>query len=188
MRTRKLVMMIVWMAAACLGASSAEKPEPRSRGVTNTASDLRVIVNVYNGINLPKDELSRAEREAERIFSYAGIQITWTSGLMAADLNDNATGEWGNAALQLRLWPRAVAGNRPSSPDTLGFCLSFKNSDAVVLADAIQKHAVYGGPSFANLLGLAMAHELGHLLLRSAGHSAAGIMRARLTRKSITGR
>lgn len=152
----------------------------------DSAPELRVTVNVYNGINLPTDELSRAEREAERIFSYAEIHLTWTTGPLASDVNSDTPSETTNPpTLQLRIWPRSVAGNRLSSPDTLGFCLSFKNSDAVVLADAVKKHAVYGGASFADLLGLAMAHELGHLLLQSARHSAAGIMRARLTEKGL---
>jgi hypothetical protein len=187
MRAQKLLVATVWMAAACFGAEPAEKPEPGSRGVTDAASELRVMVNAYNGVNLSSSELSRAEREAEKIFLYAGIQLTWATGLLAADLNDNATSERGNAtaSLQLRLWPRAVAGKRPTSSETLGFCLSLENGDAVVLADAIQKRAVFGSTHFADLLGLAMAHELGHLLLRSTAHSAAGVMRARWTEKAL---
>jgi len=169
----------------CFQSWPAEKPEPGPRGVTDAASELRVVVNVYNGVNLSSSELSRAEGETERIFLYAGIQLTWRTGLLAADLNDNATSERGNGALQLRLWPRAVAGKRPSSFETLGFCLSLENGDAVVLADAIQNRAVFGSTHFADLLGLAMAHELGHLLLRSAAHSVAGIMRARWTEKGL---
>ncbi len=146
------------------------------------------MVNVYNGVNLSSSELSRAEQEAEKMFLYTGIQLTWATGLLAADLNDNATSERGNAAasLQLRLWPRAIAGKRPTSSETLGFCLSLENGDAVVLADVIQKRAVLGSSThFADLLGIAMAHELGHLLLRSAAHSVASIMRARLTEKAL---
>jgi hypothetical protein len=79
-----------------------------------------------------------------------------------------------------------MAGKRPTSSETLGFCLSFENGDAVVLADAIQKRAVFGPTNFADLLGLAIAHELGHLLLRSASHSVAGIMRARWTEKGLS--
>ena len=77
------------------------------------------------------------------------------------------------------------AGSRPSSSETLGFCHSLENGDAVVLADTIQKRAVFGPTNFADLLGLAMAHELGHLLLRSGTHSVTGIMRARWTEKRL---
>jgi hypothetical protein len=50
---------------------------------------------------------------------------------------------------------------------------------AVVLADDIRKRAAYSSTKFDDLLGLAMAHELGHLRLRSGAHSVSGIMRAR---------
>ena len=170
----------------CVHSWSAEKQDAERGRVPEAVSELRVMVNVYNGVNLSSSDLSRAEREAEKIFLYAGIQITWTTGLFAADVNDNATSERGNAAsLQLRLWPRAVAGKRPTSAETLGFCLSLENGDAVVLADAIQKRAVFGSTQFADLLGLAMAHELGHLLLQSERHSVSGIMRAQLTEKAL---
>ncbi len=170
----------------CFHSWSAEKPGPGPRGMADAASELRVMVNVYNGVNLSSSDLSRAEREAEKILLYAGIQITWTTGLLAADLNDNPTSERGNgASLQLRLWPRAMSGKRPTSSETLGFCLSLENGDAVVLADAIQKRAVFGSTHFAVLFGLALAHVMGHLLLRSAAHSVSGIMRARLTEKAL---
>jgi len=66
----------------------------------------------------------------------------------------------------------------PSGSDTLGFCLSMENGEAVVLADTIQKRASFGTTSAGDLLGLVMAHEMGHLLLRSADHGRTGIMRA----------
>jgi hypothetical protein len=47
--------------------------------------------------------------------------------------------------------------------------------------DAVRKRAAIGTTNFTDLLGLAMAHELGHLLLGSEKHSVSGIMRARWT-------
>jgi hypothetical protein len=60
-----------------------------------------------------------------------------------------------------------------------------ENGDAVVLADTIRDRAVFGPSNFADLLGLAMAHELGHLLLRSPVHSVTGIMRHQWTEKQL---
>jgi hypothetical protein len=163
----------------CCHSLSAEKPEPAS-------SELRITVRVYDGVNLSPSELYRAEGEAEKVFLYAGIQLVWTAGPLGADVNDSTPrASWDPASLQLRIWPRAMAGKRPNSSETLGFCLSLENGDAVVLADAVQKRAVFGTTNFADLLGLAMAHELGHLLLRSAAHSVTGIMRARWTEKGL---
>jgi hypothetical protein len=119
----------------CFHSWPAQKPEPGLHGVPDAASDLRVSVRVYNGVNLSSGDLSRAEREAERIRLYAGIHLTWTAGLRGADVNDGSPSEeWNPASLQLRIWPRAMAGKRPTSSETLGFCLSFENGDAVVLA------------------------------------------------------
>jgi hypothetical protein len=78
-----------------------------------------------------------------------------------------------------------MVGKKPLGSETLGLCISLENGDAVVLVDAIQKRAVFGPANFADLLGLAMAHELGHLLLRSAAHSVTGVMRARWTEKQL---
>lgn len=148
------------------------------------SSNLRVHVRVYESINLDSNELSRAEREAERIFRFAGIELTWSSGPTKAEVNDNTPAEmWNTATLQLRLWPSALAGKMPTG--TMGFCLSLDNGDAVVLVDAVRKRAVFGTTSFTTLLGLAMAHELGHLLLRSPKHSVSGIMRARWTERGL---
>ena len=169
----------------CFHSRAAQ--EARPRGLKEVASEPRVMVKAYNGINLSSTELSRAEREAEKIFLYAGIQLRWTVGLLGADVNDNTPSEkWNSAALQLRIWPRAKAGKRSTSSETLGFCLSLENGDAAVLADAIhQKRAIFGSTKFAHLLGLAIAHELGHLLLQSEAHSVFGIMRARWSEKAL---
>jgi len=144
---------------------------------------LRVTVTLYDGVKLSSSELSRAEEEAGKIFLFAGIKLAWISGPLGSEVNDNTVSEmWNPTSLQLRIWSSAMAGNRPTSSDTLGFCLSLKNGDAVVLADVIQKHVIEPA-RFSNLLGLAMAHELGHLLLQSAGHSVKGIMRRTLSKE-----
>src|SRR5205085_2868080 len=110
-------------------------------------------------------ELIGAEREAAMVFHEAGIQLVWEV-LLAKNVNDGLLNEPSNRrSLQLRIWTRAMAGKRPSGPGSLGFCLSLENGDVVVLADAVHKRVAPGAASFADHFGLAMAHELGHLLL-----------------------
>jgi hypothetical protein len=138
------------------------------------------------GVNLSPIELRGAEQEAEKIFRYAGIEITWATGILVADVNNNTPSEtWNPASLQLRIWTRAMGAKRPTNSEALGFCLSLDDGDAVVLADAIQKRTVFGATNFVDLLGLAIAHELGHLLLRSPKHAVTGIMRGRWTEKGL---
>jgi hypothetical protein len=170
----------------CFESCSAQQVEPGRASVTDPTSELQVVVNVYNGVNLPSSDLARAEQEAEKIFLYAGIRLIWKNGLLSAGVKRGAPIVSSSpASLHLRIWTRAMVGKTPALPETLGFCLSLENRDAVVLADAIQKRAVFGSTNFDDLLGLAMAHELGHLLLQSARHSVTGIMRARWTEKGL---
>lgn len=159
---------------------------PALCGIAEEISPPQVTVNVYNGIHLAPSDLERAEREAERIFLYAGIRVVWTSGKLATDAKPAPliVGSKG-VTLQLRVWTRAIAEEKAVGYETLGFCLSRENGEVVVLADAIQKRAVVGTTKFTDLLGLAMAHELGHVLLRSMSHSVTGVMQARWTEKCL---
>ena len=52
-------------------------------------------------------------------------------------------------------------------------------------ADRINVLASRTGVNAATLLGRAVAHEIGHLLLGTARHSAAGLMRARWSDREL---
>jgi hypothetical protein len=181
-RVAALLFVICLYLCSAQHLCSAQQPEP----IADLASELQVTIIVYNGVNLSFNDLTRAERKAEKVFLYTGIHLMWRTGLLAAGVKLNAPAVNSTPTpLQLRIWTRAMVAERPAHSDTLGFCLSFENGDAVVLADAIQKRAVVGTTNFADLLGLAMTHELGHLLLRSPTHSVTGIMRARWTERGL---
>ena len=66
--------------------------------------------------------------------------------------------------------------------DTLGFALVDVDAGAgllaTVYADRVRVVAQSAGVDEAELLGRAMAHEVGHLLLGTNGHAAHGLMRA----------
>jgi hypothetical protein len=66
--------------------------------------------------------------------------------------------------------------------NTLGFT-SFteegqRASVAAVFYDRVEEESNRSTVSLPQILACAMAHELGHLLLRTRGHTTAGIMRA----------
>jgi hypothetical protein len=63
----------------------------------------------------------------------------------------------------------------------LGFRLSTEKSTAVIIADEVRKRAALQFINPGELLGLVMAHEIGHLLLRSKAHSTEGIMQGELS-------
>jgi hypothetical protein len=55
--------------------------------------------------------------------------------------------------------------------------VAFKTHSAVILYDRVYDLAAYKRIEVAPILGVAMAHEIGHLLLQSGEHSSEGIMR-----------
>jgi hypothetical protein len=71
----------------------------------------------------------------------------------------------------------------------MGFALPHarEGAHAVIFYDRIQKLCVGSdvGPDVGTLLGAAMAHELGHVLMRSDDHSPAGLMKARWGQKEF---
>jgi len=141
---------------------------------------LEVRVQVYNGAHVSSRDLLRAEERAGRVFKQANILVVWTAGSMLKDPSPDAAHEqWIPGDLQLRIWTRSLAQPSMIDSDALGFCTSIEGGQAVVLFDAIRSLVGSRFSNPANLLGLAMAHEMGHILLRSVNHSTVGIMRAR---------
>jgi len=141
---------------------------------------LQVRVQVYNGARVSSRDLLRAEQRAARVFKKANITVVWTAASMPGELDPEAAHEqWVPGDLQLRIWTRSLAQPSMIDSDALGFCTSIEGGQAVVLFDAVRSLVRIRFSDPAELLGLAIAHEMGHILLRSVNHSTAGIMRAR---------
>ena len=84
------------------------------------------------------------------------------------------------SGLRLRI---VAAAPRGLNKHTLGYaspCAAF-GIDATIFRDRIETAAQNVVPFMPRILGHAMAHELGHVLLRSAEHPATGLMRRRWT-------
>lgn len=127
-----------------------------------------------------------AEGQAAEVFEKVGIKITWVAGLAAREALGHSVGEaWNPANLDLRIWTRPMTRGTAIPSNALGYCLSMERGQAVVLADAIQNLAIIWGTDTADVLGLAMAHEIGHLLLRTGNHSTTGMMEPRYLQKDL---
>jgi hypothetical protein len=149
--------------------------------------ELQVSVQVYNSAHISISDLTKAKAEAASMFQKAKIKIAWIEGLMSGDLKSHSMSNeaWSTAPLQLRICTRGMVSPKVVESEKLGFVVSMEQGHAVVLCDAVQYLAASRFTDAANLLGLAMAHEMGHLLLQSSAHSAAGIMRAQWFPKDL---
>ena len=157
-------------------------------GADRKGEDLRIIIRVHDYARLRQGTLEHAESEVARIFHEVGIETTWVDCPLAASELDQYPAcqrPADSPRFDLNVVPRYMA-MRASIPDTtLGFTSLTKEGERASVAslfyDNIKEEAQRSGGSLFRILAYAMAHELGHLLLRTSGHASTGIMRARWT-------
>ncbi len=138
-----------------------------------------IEVFVYNYAQVPGNSLERAMREAARIFRQAGVELAWRDCPLAATTRspDLPCERFiGPTNLVLRIVPRFEHVEGIANKQTLG---SSVGNLATVSFQWVREESASGIATPSEILGPAVAHELGHLLLRARGHSAVGIMRAR---------
>jgi len=152
----------------------------------STAPDLKLTVRVYNYGQTPSSVLAEAEREASRILGEAGLKSAWLDCpiVPSADIPQNPCPEPIEAAdVRLRILSVPV---RNSLHDTAyGFAIA--PALASVYSESVLRFARNDEGEFeaSIVLGCAIAHEIGHLLLGSNSHSVSGVMCAHWERKHI---
>lgn len=146
-----------------------------------------VLVRVYDEAQVPVAVLHSATMETGRLFRAAGIQISWEHPF--AESPDDEGTDMTAASFQrpderrylvIRLMHRTPATVLPGA---LGYSLPFAHRGAHVLIFYDRVEALTQGvntPDYV-VLGHAMAHELGHVLLGSTEHTSGGLMQARWT-------
>ena len=155
-----------------------------------------VVIRTYNYAQLPPDELARARDTAARTFAKAGITLQWVDCWVpqtpvgtAARCTDPLR-EGGEFVLRLmpsserriRNAARGIAlGSSLIDHDARGGALMSVDPS---LVSELARHA---GIDFSMLLGRAIAHETGHLLLGDTHHSRNGLMRALWSQDELRG-
>ena len=150
-----------------------------------------VIVRTYNYAAMPAGQLAAAQSETTRIFRHAGITLVWVGcRVPGGDEGSACTEALHGRVLMLRLVDRTPAqGERIVA---LGESLLDRQERGGVLMtiDMFSVSSVASGAStsVSTLLGRAIAHEMGHLLLGSAEHPRLGLMRALWSHEEMRGR
>ena len=172
------ILFMLMLAAAHAGMREAAA-EPRAA----------VAVRTYNYAALSTVQLAAARSETARIFERAGISLEWIECRVPGVLEGAACTEplVAGRDLMLRLVDRIPAqGGRIVA---LGESMLDREQRGGVLMTidvfpvrAIAEQAFTAVPT---LLGRAIAHEIGHLLLGSADHPRSGLMRALWSRDEL---
>jgi hypothetical protein len=161
--TLAVVLLMVGVQDSLWAASTAAEQPPIS------ASEPTAIVRVDNVAAIPADLLQLAESRAGEVFHKGGARVTWV----------DTTGARQPMVPMFTLVLVNVERSRGpyrEAQDAFGFAAPAAHR-AWVFWDRIDA-AKARVPAIGILLGDVMAHELGHLMLSSSGHSLGGIMRA----------
>jgi len=148
--------------------------------LTTESSMFRV--RVYNDEGVAGADLSAALKIADTVLQRVGLQAIWQD-CTVGNPNRNSSGcDMQTTRIDLVLY--LVAQLEAHSPNVdrraLGYSLIPRNGERATMAyvSYARVRTVLSVFRVEELLGLAVAHEIGHLLLGTNKHSNSGLMRA----------
>jgi hypothetical protein len=141
--------------------------------------EVKMHVRVYDYADVPPKVIAAAEAQADMIFRDARVDVTWENLAPPKDPSQAKPADpdpAGSAGIDLRLARRVESATRMVRHDAMGFAVP--PDTAAISLEWVEKFASLGIAEEYQVLGAAMAHEIGHLFLGPNSHSPAGIMRA----------
>jgi hypothetical protein len=153
---------------------------------TSAPMSLEIVVRTY-ALDAESTASPAALSVAETILGRAGVRVEW----IPCGRGRNAPAEC-NSALspnELTLRLARLGGESGSDVRALGYALISSQrrtgTMATVYLDRVHWLASESGTEDSVVLGRTIAHEIGHSLIGTNGHSPTGLMRALWTRKDF---
>ena len=153
-----------------------------STAYAQAGASQRVIVRSYNTIGLPLSMVDRAESTVGELLHEAGIDSSWrncrTNNGPSSESDDICGDVLNPSEVIVRIVraPRAI-----TDVEVLGYshvdAYRRQGTLATVFADRVRALAPALRIDEGTLLGRAITHEVGHLLLGTLDHSETGLMR-----------
>jgi hypothetical protein len=165
-RTASMVLATLWTTAGHV--AEAQLPP------------LPLRVAIYDYAALPPPVLNRAKEVAAKTYGRISVSLEWLDGPQIAAVLPTNTATCPDSPtplIHLRLLRRSANPHRPAGD--LGFAVS-SGRLASVLVERVEYVAQSKRQEIGDLLGVVMAHEIGHLLLPPDSHSPMGIMAPRV--------
>jgi hypothetical protein len=150
-------------------------------GVTGVMAAALLMVRVYHTSGVSVEDRGVAEREAQALLGVAMAWVNCPSGRApAVALVPRCAEPPGPLDIVLRL--ESAGPETATAPRPLGMALVSGHAGEVpvfstVYADRVEALARDAGVDHRSVLGRAIAHEIGHLLLNTTRHAARGLMR-----------
>jgi hypothetical protein len=167
----KYVVIGALLGIAMVGRASAE---PRAA----------LTVRIYNTSGIPVPELLAARRAIEATFQDTGLDLILRHcgrPLFPDEAADSCSESLKPLEMVVRII-KAPSDDPTTQPEACGVAYVIKETDrgwlATAFSDRVADAATRVRVDAGTLLGLVVAHELGHLLLGSGYHGWTGVMRA----------
>jgi hypothetical protein len=146
-----------------------------------------ILVLVHDYANVDATLLKGAKRSASRVLATAGVQVRWVDCPESPQAPKQCQDPPDPSILVLHILPAGVT-RRAVLSGALGFAVPPEpgqfGSFAGVFYDRVERISSHGY-SDRVILGHAIAHEIGHLLLGVGGHSESGLMKPEWHRKEL---
>jgi len=171
------VAVLILVPGSHVGRAFAATQAPdNSEPFTIPARARTIVLQLENDAGLSRAALSEAQQLAARIYLAIGVQMIWVHG--EVPLQDPR-----GLRVHVRLLSRKMADRKIATERIRGDVLGQANRPArlvYVFCARIGEASVKYLQEYTRLLGLVMAHEIGHILLPVYSHSQSGIMSGRV--------
>jgi hypothetical protein len=162
-----------------------------SPAVALAASTRRVIVRTYDTYGFSPSDIRTASRTVNGLLSTIAIDMRWRNCRIATRRETRMLDACADPIARNEFIVRMIGVDMPS--DAAGMTLGYAFVDPVLRTGSLA--TIHGDRVMAlsqtldldrgTLLGRAVAHEVGHLLLGSQSHSAFGLMRGQWTTSTL---
>jgi hypothetical protein len=154
--------------------------------VTDQTEPLAIVLRVRDTARVPEDVLTNAQGDVTRIYREAGVEILWPRAeSLSAESNAVRRAALTVAILTQDKAEQIGSGGADSRVGFAARTADGKGQLVYVIYDRVQLLTGGNGLRRARMLAIAIAHEIGHLLLPDKGHSLTGLMRAYWTHADL---
>src|SRR5215510_15128778 len=163
--------------------------------IAEEAIELRrdtITVRVWDRVQIDAGTLDRAKQVAASVFQPVGLEIRWVDCLTGpTPENQRCISPAGPNDFSVRIFWRPAKSRQQLRRHTAGVAVPSQANGGSgfiqIFFDRLQEISRdnRGAAPLELLLGITIAHEIGHLLLPDDGHSISGIMQGWLGRRSL---
>jgi hypothetical protein len=138
-----------------------------------------VTIRIHDYAHVQRAALVDAQRIVSRMYEGIGVRTEWLEPVRPSQ--DRRLPAWTATDLTLIVLSAEMSGRRVLPHSVVGYAAVSRGAPgriAFVIYDRLVTAARDTGADRTDMMGMVMAHELGHLLLPDGSHSDDGVMRA----------